>query len=109
MHAADMRHNCLTTSKRTGRTCGLRVHLSRGAIHDLKRRIEQDHRGIKQRYYPMLGFGSLPSGRRFRRSFEEVREYFRPRHKRKQFVPLAKQRHQFVSRALTLAYLFEAA
>jgi putative transposase len=22
----------------------------------LNRRIEQDHRGIKQRYYPMLGF-----------------------------------------------------
>src|ERR671917_2195948 len=29
------------------------------------RRIEQDHRGIKQRYYPMLGFGALPSARRF--------------------------------------------
>ena len=27
----------------------------------LNRRIEQDHRGIKQRYYPMLGFGEFPS------------------------------------------------
>jgi putative transposase len=75
----------------------------------LNRRIEQDHRGIKQRYYPMLGFGSLPCARRFCRAFEEVRQYFRPRRKRNQFVPLAKQRRQFVSRALTLAYLFEAA
>jgi putative transposase len=75
----------------------------------LNRRIEQDHRGIKQRYYPMLGFGSLPCARRFCRAFEEVRQYFRPRRKRKQFVPLAKQRRQFVSRVLTLAYLFEAA
>jgi putative transposase len=57
----------------------------------------------------MLGFGSLPSGRRFCRALEEVRQYFRPRRKRKQFVPLAKQRRQFVFRALTLAYLFEAA
>jgi putative transposase len=31
----------------------------------LNRWIEQDHRGIKQRYYPMLGFGSLASGRAF--------------------------------------------
>jgi hypothetical protein len=38
-----------------------------------------------------------------------VRQYFRPRRKGKQFVPLANQRRQFVSRALTLAYLFEAA
>jgi putative transposase len=75
----------------------------------LNRRIEQDHRGIKQRYYPMLGFGSLPCARRFCRAFEEVRQYFRPRRKRKQFVSLAKQRCQFISKALTLAYLFEAA
>jgi putative transposase len=75
----------------------------------LNRRIEQDHRGIKQRYYPMLGFGSLPCARRFCRAFEEVRQYFRPRRKREQFVSLAKQRRQFVFRALTLAYLFETA
>ena len=42
------------------------------------RRIERDHRGIKQRYYPMLGFGALPSAQRFCRAFEEVRQYFRP-------------------------------
>jgi len=58
----------------------------------LNRRIEQDHRGIKQRYYPMLGFGSLPSGRRFCRAFEEVRQYFRPRRKRKLFVSLTTKR-----------------
>ena len=54
-------------------------------------RIEQDHGGIKQRYYPMLGFGAFPSAQRFCRTFEEVRQYFRPRCKRKQVVspPLA--------------------
>ena len=40
------------------------------------RRIERDHRGVKQRYYPMLGFGALPSAQRFWRAFEEVRQYF---------------------------------
>ena len=31
----------------------------------LNRRIERDHWGVKQRYYPMLGFGALPSAQRF--------------------------------------------
>jgi len=42
-------------------------------------RIEQDHHGIKQRYYPMLGFQSFRSAKRFCRSFDELRNYFRPR------------------------------
>ena len=49
----------------------------------LNRRIEQDHRGVKQRYYPMLGFGAFHSAQRFCRAFEEVRQYFRPRRKTK--------------------------
>src|SRR5262245_46580788 len=47
----------------------------------LNRRIERDHRGIKQRYYPMLGFGEFHSAQRFCRAFEELRQYFRPRRK----------------------------
>ncbi|HYI97373.1 MAG TPA: IS6 family transposase [Bryobacteraceae bacterium] len=43
----------------------------------LNRRIEQDHRGIKQRYYPMLGFGAFHSAQRFCHAFEEMRQYFR--------------------------------
>jgi transposase-like protein len=49
----------------------------------LNRLIEQDHRGIMQRYYPILGFGAFPSAQRFCRAFEEVRQSFRPRRKRK--------------------------
>jgi putative transposase len=41
--------------------------------------IEQDHRGIKQRYYPMLGVGAFESAKRFCAAFEEVRQYLRPR------------------------------
>jgi transposase-like protein len=35
--------------------------------------IEQDHRAIKQRYYPMLGFGQMESATRFCSAFEELR------------------------------------
>ena len=70
------------------------------------RRIERDHRGIKQRYYPMLGFGSLPSAQRFCRAFEEVRQYFRPRRKQNEPIPLSTARQQFLFRAIKLESLF---
>jgi DDE domain len=41
----------------------------------LNNRIEQDHRALKQRYYPMLGFGRLASAERFCAAFEELRQY----------------------------------
>jgi putative transposase len=44
----------------------------------LNRRIEQDHRGTKQRYYPMLEFGVFPSAQRFCSAFDEVQQYFHP-------------------------------
>lgn len=37
----------------------------------LNNHLEQDHRGIKQRYYPMRGFGSFASTARFCRAFDE--------------------------------------
>jgi transposase-like protein len=40
----------------------------------LNNRIEQDHRAIKQRYYPMLGFGRMESAKRFCSAFEEPRQ-----------------------------------
>ena len=73
------------------------------------RRVERDHRGVKQRYYPMLGFGSLPSAQRFCRAFDELRQYFRPRRKQKQILSLSEGRRQFLFRALELESLFVAA
>jgi putative transposase len=74
----------------------------------LNRRIEQDHRGVKQRYYPILGFGAFHSAQRFCCAFEEMRQYFRPRRKRKQFVSLARQRRQFVTKVQSLELMFFA-
>jgi transposase-like protein len=36
----------------------------------LKNRLEQDHRGIKQRYYPMRGFGTIEAAARFCGGFD---------------------------------------
>lgn len=64
----------------------------------LNNRLEQDHRGIKQRYYPMQGFGSFESAARFSRAFDEERDYFRHRIKPKETIPLAEQRRMFRQR-----------
>ena len=69
-------------------------------------RIERDHRGVKQRYYPMLGFGEFRSAQRFCRAFEEVRQYFRPRRKQNEAISLSTARRQFLFRALELESMF---
>jgi putative transposase len=62
----------------------------------LNNRLEQDHRGIKQRYYPMRGFGSVAATGRFCRAFDEQRQYFRLRTRMRQpMPPLAEQRREF--------------
>ena len=58
--------------------------------HYLNNLIEQDHRGIKQRYYPIRGFGSFTSAARFCRAFDEVRQFFRFRTTIRQPVSLAR-------------------
>ena len=65
-------------------------------------RIEQDHRGIKQRYYPMRGFGSFASAARFCPAFEEQRQYFRPVSRSGEHVSLAERRRRFRERWATV-------
>jgi putative transposase len=64
----------------------------------LNNRLEQDHRGIKQRYYPMRGFASFASASRFCRAFDEVGQFFRLRTSMKQKVSLVQQRDLFRQR-----------
>jgi len=66
--------------------------------HYLNNLLEQDHRGIKQRYYPMRGFGNFASAAQFCRAFDEVRQFFRFRTTIGQSVSLAQQRHLFRQR-----------
>jgi transposase-like protein len=75
----------------------------------LNNRIEQAHRGIKQRYYPMCGFGSFLSAARFCRAFDEVRNYFRSSSRRGEIASLAHQRRIFGERFAALQELIVAA
>ena len=69
--------------------------------------IEQSHRGIKQRYYPMLGFGAIESAKRFCQAYDEVKQFLRARTRMTELVSLSKQRKQFVERVNELQELFQ--
>jgi transposase-like protein len=71
--------------------------------------MEQDHRGIKQRYYPMRGFGSFASAARFCTTFDELRNHFRYRDKMGEAVCLADQRRLFRERWAEVRALMLAA
>jgi len=80
----------------------IRETLGDGTTHRSSRyknnRIEQDHRGLKQRYYPMRGFGSFDAAARFCPAFEEQRQYFRAVSQSGRPVSLAERRRQFRER-----------
>ena len=73
----------LTTDKHPAYTKAIRWIIGRKVLHRqnqyLNNRIEQSHRPIKQRYYPMLGFRSFESANRFCTAFDELRNYLRVR------------------------------
>ncbi len=75
----------------------------------LMSRMEQDHRGIKQRYYPMHGFGAFASAERFCRTYDELRNYFRARQTMTEVVSLSERREQFRIRMKSLEAMFMAA
>jgi transposase-like protein len=84
----------------------IRTVLGRKVDHRTKRylnnRVEQDHRGVKQRYYPMRGFGSFAGAARFCRAYDEQRNHFRARAKLDEKVSLAEQRRRFRQRFAAL-------
>ncbi len=65
---------------------------------DKNNRIEQDHRGVKQRHYPMRGFGAFAAAARFCVGFEEQRQYFRAHARSGERASLAARRHRFQER-----------
>ena len=54
----------------------------------LNNRIEPDHPWIKQRSYPMQGFGNFASAASYCRAFDEIRQVFRVWSSREQKVSL---------------------
>ena len=77
--------------------------------HYLHNRLEQDHRGIKQRYDPMHGFGNFGSATRFCSAFDELRNYLRPRSTLGEASSRPEQRRAFLDRCTALKALVQVA
>jgi len=92
----------VTTDKHAAYPRAIRRVLGRKVLHRtsqyLNNRIEQDHRAVKQRYYPMRGFGNCASATRFCSAFDEVRHHFRTRSNTYQTPPSSEQRAAFRQR-----------
>ncbi len=75
----------------------------------MNNRMEQDHRGIKQRYYPLRGFGSFDAAARFCPAYDELRDHLRSRRDMNETVSLAEQRRLFQDRWGEVCALMQAA
>ncbi len=102
VEVADGRPLRVTTDRHPAYPRAVRWILGRKVVHRttqyLNNFIEQDHRGVKQRYYPMQGFGSFVSAARFCSAFDELREFFRSPSRRGELPSLSEQRRLFVAR-----------
>ena len=96
----------MTTDKHPAYTKAIRWIVGRKVLHChnryLNNRMEQNHRGIKQRYYPMLGFKQFESASRFCNAFDELRNYLRIRSAGNEHVPADVRRKIFTSKWSTL-------
>jgi putative transposase len=90
----------------------IRTELGEAVRHRTNRylnsRIEQDHRRIKGRYQPMRGFKDSSPASSFCRTFDELRNFLRPRSNPNQHVPASRRRH-ILSRSLTVISILKAA
>lgn len=83
LESAEQKPQRVTTDKHPAYSKAVRWIIGRKVTHRhsqyLNNRIEQDHRHIKQRYYPMLGFKQFDSASRFCTAFDELRNYLKVR------------------------------
>jgi hypothetical protein len=75
----------------------------------LNNRLEQDHRGIKQRYYPMRGFGTFEAATRFCCAFDELRNDLRPRCIMGEAISFSERRRAFLDQMVALQALLQVA
>jgi transposase-like protein len=102
----------VTTDGHTAYPRAIRVVLGTQVAHrcnqHLNNRLEQDHRSIKQRYYPMRGFGSFVSAARFCTAHDKLRDHFRTRATRGEVVSLAEERRRCAAQLAELEALLAA-
>jgi transposase-like protein len=96
----------MTTDKYPAYTKAIRWIVGRKVLHRhnqyLNNRMEQNHRVIKQRYYPMLGFKQFESASRFCTAFDELRNYLRVQSTGSEHVPAEVRRKIFTKKWSTL-------
>jgi putative transposase len=81
-------------------------HVQHRTSNYLNNRLEQDHRGIKGRCRPMLGFKVTASAKRYCRCHDELRNSFRDRCRMCQHVPASTRRFHHMRRtAIALGIL----
>ena len=106
LESASQRPLRLTTDKHPAYTKAIRWIVGRKVLHRhnryLNNRMEQNHRPIKQRYYPMLGFGRFDSASRFCTAFDELRNYLRVKRSGGERVTASDRRQIFSRKWSTL-------
>jgi transposase-like protein len=92
----------MTTDRHPAYTKAIRWIVGRKVLHRqnqyLNNRMEQSHRPLKQRCYPMLGFSKFESASRFCNTFDELRNYMRVRPTHGKHVPASHRREIFTVR-----------
>jgi len=88
-------------------TLGLEVQ--HRTSRDMNNRMEQDHRGLTQRSYPMRSFGSFGAAARFCSAHDALRDHLRYRQHLNETVSLAAQRPLFVERCGAVCAVLQAA
>jgi putative transposase len=90
----------------------IRTELGKHVLHRtntyLNNRLEQDHRGIKGRCRPMLGFKNTISATRFCRCYDELRNYLRSRSRMCQYVSASARRFHHMHRTAIVLGILEA-
>ncbi|HEY9662567.1 MAG TPA: DDE-type integrase/transposase/recombinase, partial [Allocoleopsis sp.] len=103
----------VVTDGHTSYPRAIEEELGEGVEHEVRdcrgNPIEQSHRGIKQRYYPTLGFGAFKSAQRFCQAYDEARNFISPQQYMTEVVSLSKRRELFLERADELQLIFQAA
>ena len=93
--------------------CAVKEELGEAVEHQVlpctANAIEQSHRSIKHRYYPMLGFGEFDAAQRFCQAFDEVHRFLRPRSRMAELVSLNERRERFLAKVGELEEIFLAA
>jgi transposase-like protein len=103
----------VTTDRHGSYPRAIRSTLGRQVMHRTSayknNRLEQDYRGVKGRIRCMRGFKSFASAERFCRSYDELRDFLRPRTRHNQPVPASRRRLLHLRRATGVLTILEAA